>query len=181
MHFWKHFKTITHHKLLVMQGCFKIGLILQGITHDLSKYTPTEFMNGIKYFQGNRSPNAAEREDKGYSEAWLHHKGRNKHHYEYWMDYSMKETASGMAPAQMPVKYVIEMFMDRIAASKVYQRESYTNRSPLEYYMSGIEKAPMLLHPVTRKQLEKLLHMLAEHGEAVTFAYIRKRILKRKQ
>ena len=71
MHFWKHFKTITHHKLLVMQGCFKIGLILQGITHDLSKYTPTEFMNGIKYFQGNRSPNAAQRQEIGYSTAWM--------------------------------------------------------------------------------------------------------------
>ena len=55
MEIWKHFKTITKHKLLVMQGCFKVGLYWQGITHDLSKYTPTEFLNGIKYFQGTRS------------------------------------------------------------------------------------------------------------------------------
>ena len=71
MEVWKHFKTITKHKLLVMQGCFKVGLIWQGITHDLSKYSPTEFLNGARYYQGTRSPNNAEREDKGYSEAWM--------------------------------------------------------------------------------------------------------------
>ena len=90
MQAWEHFKTITHHKWLVMQGCFKVGLYWQGITHDLSKYTPTEFWSGAKYFQGTRSPNAAEREDKGYSEAWMHHKGRNRHHYEYWQDVNLQ-------------------------------------------------------------------------------------------
>ncbi|MBQ8591505.1 MAG: catalase [Lachnospiraceae bacterium] len=178
---WQHFKTITYHKLLVMEGCFKVGLYKQGLLHDLSKYTPTEFIVGAKYYQGTRSPNNAEREDKGYSAAWLHHKGRNKHHYEYWMDYSMKEIPGGMAPAKMPVRYVIEMFIDRIAASKVYQKEAYTDRSPLEYYMLGIEKAPLFLHPVTKKQLEILLNMLARYGEEATFTYIRKCIVKRKK
>ena len=79
---WKHFCTINHHKMLVMKGCFKVGLYRQGLLHDLSKYSPTEFLVGCKYFQGNMSPNNAEREDKGYSAAWLHHKGRNKHHME---------------------------------------------------------------------------------------------------
>lgn len=85
---WKHFRTITYHKYLVMKGCFAVGLYRQGLTHDLSKYSPAEFLVGAKYFQGNRSPNNAEREEKGYSSAWLHHKGRNRHHYEYWIDYS---------------------------------------------------------------------------------------------
>ena len=80
---WKHFRTITYHKYLVMKGCFAVGLYRQGLTHDLSKYSPAEFLVGAKYFQGNRSPNNAEREEKGYSSAWLHHKGRNRHHYEY--------------------------------------------------------------------------------------------------
>ena len=87
---WRHFKTITYHRWLVCQGCFKVGLYWQGLTHDLSKYTPTEFMVGVKYFQGNRSPNGAERDEKGYSLAWMHHKGRNRHHYEYWTDLSPK-------------------------------------------------------------------------------------------
>ena len=77
---WQHFCTITHHRLLVMAGCFRVGLIRQGLTHDLSKYSPVEFRNGVKYYQGTRSPNAAEREDKGGAEAWRQHKGRNRHH-----------------------------------------------------------------------------------------------------
>ena len=41
---WHHFKTITHHKYLVLCGCFQVGLYWQGLTHDLSKYSPTEFL-----------------------------------------------------------------------------------------------------------------------------------------
>lgn len=173
----QHFKTITYHKYLVMQGCFRVGLYWQGLTHDLSKYMPSEFFVGAKYYQGTRSPNNAEREAKGYSSAWLHHKGRNKHHYEYWIDYSMKDIEGGMRPAQMPVRYVIEMFMDRVAASKVYNKENYKDSDPLKYFLSG--KNQDLLHPKTRKQLEILLRMLAKRGETETFAYIRKRILKK--
>ena len=91
MHPWLHFKTITKHKLMVMHYCFRIGLYKQGLFHDLSKYTPSEFLVGCKYYQGNRSPNNAEREDTGVSTAWLHHKGRNKHHYEHWVDYSIND------------------------------------------------------------------------------------------
>lgn len=175
MKIWKHFKTITYHKLLVMEGCFRVGLYKQGLLHDLSKYSPSEFLVGAKYYQGDRSPNNAEREAVGYSSAWLHHKGRNKHHYEYWIDYSTKELPGGMAPAPMPVKYVVEMFMDRIAASKVYNKERYTDASPWEYYVRGRDIAP--LHPETKALLEKLLRMLAKKGEAATFAYIRRKLL----
>ncbi len=175
MKIWKHFKTITYHKFLVMKGCFRVGLYKQGLLHDLSKYSPSEFLVGAKYYQGDRSPNNAEREAIGYSSAWLHHKGRNKHHYEYWIDYSTKEIPGGMAPAPMPVKYVVEMFMDRIAASKVYNKERYTDASPWEYYAKGKDTAP--LHPKTKALLEKLLRMLAKRGEAATFTYIRKKLL----
>lgn len=175
---WEHFKTITYHKYLVMKGCFRAGLYWQGIVHDLSKYSPAEFIIGARYYQGTRSPNNAEREAVGYSSAWLHHKGRNRHHYEYWIDYSTKDIPGGMAPAPMPVRYVVEMLMDRVAACKVYHKDAYTSRDPLEYYLSG--KNPPPLHPKTKKQLEILLHMLAEKGEDETFSYIRHRILKKK-
>lgn len=171
---WRHFKTITYHKLLVMQGCFKVGLYRQGLLHDLSKYSPAEFLVGAKYYQGTRSPNNAEREAKGYSASWLHHKGRNKHHYEYWVDYSIADPDQVMSPVRMPEKYLIEMFMDRIAASKVYNKGHYTDEAPLAYYRGSLEKAPDLLHPHTRAELEKLLLMLAGKGEAETFAYIRR-------
>jgi len=118
---WHHFLTITHHKLVVMEGCFKVGLFKQGLLHDLSKYSWEEFKTGVKYYQGTRSPNAAEKEEKGYSSAWLHHKGRNKHHFEYWTDVSTAEDHWKIVGVKMPVNYLAEMVMDRIAASKIYQ------------------------------------------------------------
>ena len=177
MHAWKHLKTITYHKYLVMKGCFAVGLYRQGLLHDLSKYLPAEFIVGARYFQGNRSPNNAEREAVGYSSAWLHHKGRNRHHYEYWIDYCADEGGirSGMKPAPMPDRYIIEMFMDRIAASKVYNGAAYTDRDPLTYYERGAGRMHAYQHPYTRKRLEKLLHLLADKGEDKTFAYIRSR------
>ena len=113
-----HLNTVSRHKYLVMKGCFSVGLYRQGIMHDLSKFSPTEFMVGARYWQGNRSPNNAEREEKGYSASWLHHKGRNRHHFEYWVDYNLRgELGSGpVIPVKMPGRYVIEMLMDRIAA-----------------------------------------------------------------
>lgn len=178
MKIWKHFKTISYHKYLVLKGCFKIGLYRQGLMHDLSKYSPSEFWVGAKYFQGDRSPNNAEREEKGYSSAWLHHKGRNKHHYEYWVDYSAHEIVGGLAPVPMPDKYIAEMMMDRIAASKVYLKEKYTDRSPLEYYRRG--KDNPLMHESTKEKLEFLLEMLAQKGEKETFVYIKRDFLKSK-
>lgn len=172
----KHFKTITYHKYLVMKGCFAVGLYWQGICHDLSKYSFSEFRVGMKYFQGNRSPNNAEREDIGYSSAWLHHKGRNKHHYEYWIDYSMA-VPGGMAPVPMPVKYVAEMVMDRIAASKVYRGKAYKDSDPLDYLLSS--KEMRIIHSDTRALLEKILRILAEKGEKETFAYVKKELLKK--
>lgn len=173
---WKHFLTITHHKILVAQGCFKVGLYKQGILHDMSKYSWTEFRVGAKYYQGTRSPNNAEREEIGYSSSWLHHKGRNKHHFEYWIDYA-SDGDGNLAGMKMPDQYIIEMFMDRIAASKVYMKEAYTDSSPLQYYNRG--KGKIILHEHTRELLETCLNMLAEKGEEKTFSYIKKEVLKK--
>lgn len=176
---WKHFKTITYHKYLVAKGCFRVGLYRQGILHDMSKYSPAEFLVGAKYFQGNRSPNNAERERLGYSAAWLHHKGRNKHHYEYWQDYSLEAPPGTLVPVPMPDKYIAEMIMDRIAASKVYKGEAYTDASPLEYYESS--KAHPAIHEDTRAVLERMLKMLAQEGEEKTFACIKRELVKKKR
>jgi hypothetical protein len=159
---------------MVMEGCFRVGLIKQGLLHDLSKYMPSEFMVGAKYYQGTQSPNNAEREDIGYSSAWLHHKGRNKHHYEYWMDYSA-HVSGGIIPAKMPEKYVVEMFIDRVAASKNYNKGHYTDDMPLKYYLSG--NPGQFMHEDTKEMLEMLLNMLAQQGEAKTMRYIRKEIV----
>lgn len=174
-----HLRTINAHKRLVMEHCFRLGLYKQGLLHDLSKYTPTEFIPGIIYYQGNRSPNNAQREEEGCSEAWLHHKGRNKHHYEYWIDYPAKEGDSGMVGMKMPVKYVVEMFCDRVAASKNYNKEKYTDADALNYFLRG--RGHYIIHPETSDLLYKLLKMLAEKGEDYTFRYIKYKVLKKRR
>ncbi len=165
-----HFRTITKHRHKVIAHCAKAGILWQGLRHDLSKYSPTEFWAGAKYYQGTRSPNEAEREDYGYSKAWMHHKGRNRHHFEYWFDYDPVTKLN--QPVRMPLNYIIEMFCDRVAASKIYQGENYTDRSPLEYFLRA--KASRVIHPDTSRILEELLTMLAEQGEKQTFDYIKK-------
>ena len=173
---WKHFVTITRHRHIVMAGCFRVGLYWQGLAHDLSKYSPTEFWNGAKYYQGTRSPNAREREEKGYSEAWMHHKGRNRHHFEYWTD--MVQGSREYVPVPMPRRYVVEQIMDRRAACIVYQGKNYTPRSPITYFMTSKERG--LMHPETCRQVEFLLNMLAEKGEKETFFYLKHHVLKGK-
>lgn len=176
MKFFKHLFTITKHRRLVRKGCFKIGLYKQGLTHDLSKFSPSEFIPGVKYFQGDRSPNTAEREDIGYSSAWLHHKGRNKHHYEYWVDYN-SSVEGVMVSVKMPKKYLLEMIMDRIAASKVYKGKDYDDSCPLQYFNRGKDRIP--IHEETKKELEFLLTYLSENGEKALFKYIKEEYLKK--
>ena len=173
---FSHFKTITWHRWLVRQGCFRVGLYWQGLIHDLSKYSPTEFFIGARYYQGNRSPNAAEREDKGFSEAWMHHKGRNRHHYEYWTD--MNKATRLYESVPMPRKYLAEQVMDRRAACIVYQGKDYTPGSALAYFMKSRERE--LMHPQTRREMEYILTMLRDKGEKETFRYIKNSVLKGK-
>lgn len=177
---WGHFSTITKHKLLVMKYCFRIGLYKQGLLHDLSKYSPTEFLAGCRYYQwGHRSPNNQEREETGMSKAWLHHKGRNKHHFEYWIDYGIAPCPTTITGMEMPKRYVAEMIMDRICASKVYGGKAYTDAAPLAYYMNSRDKM-WFIHENTKKQMEQLLNMLAEKGEQETLFYIKNVFLKEK-
>ena len=181
---WKHLCTILHLKNLVRAGCFKIGLYKQGLLHDMSKYTPTEFLVGCKYYQGTMSPNNAEREDKGYSAAWLHHKGRNKHHMEYWIDYGVgdgrdgQKTHRGICGMKMPIKYVAEMYVDRVSASKNYQRDKFKLDSPLQYYLKG--RKYYILNEDTKAMLELLLVMLAVKGEDEVNHFLKYEVLKGK-
>lgn len=174
MHIIKHFKTITKHRHKVIIHCAKAGIFWQGLRHDLSKYSPSEFIVGAKYYQGTRSPNEIERELYGYSVAWMHHKGRNRHHYEYWNDYN--PISKQIENVEMPIKYVVEMFCDRLAASKVYNGKNYTDAHPYNYFLKIKGKGRM--HPNTEKILNKLLEMLRDKGEEETFDYIKNTLLK---
>ncbi len=164
-----HFKTITKHRHTVIRHCIRAGIPMQGFLHDLSKYSPAEFSKGVKYYTGTKSPNEGERADYGYSLAWLHHKGRNKHHFEYWTDYNPIKRR--VCPVKMPLKYVKEMFCDRVAASKIYQGENYTDAHPLSYFKGG--KANRSIHPETSELIEKMLTVLAENGEDAAFKFIK--------
>ena len=174
MSFWGHLKTVNRHRRLVRKYCFRLGLYWQGLTHDLSKYSPLEFWAGVKYFQGDHSPNDAQRREYGYSASWLHHKGRNRHHFEYWTDYSLD--GSGIAGVEMPKKYVAEMFCDRLAASKVYRGKDFQPGDPYKFFLHGKEKR-LLIHPATSELLERILLVLRDQGEDATFDYVRREVL----
>jgi hypothetical protein len=174
----RHFLTITRHRMLVCKFCFRAGLIRQGLLHDLSKYSPTEFWVGCKYYQGVRSPNNEEREKTGISRAWLHHKGRNKHHFEYWIDYSTNRSDPHiLTGCRMPRKYVAEMILDRVSASMIYRGKAFSLRDPLDYFEKSKDFA-WYIHPETLKEMDLLLHMWAEEGEENTIRYIREVFLK---
>ena len=169
MHPFRHLRTICHHRRLVIRHARKAGIFWQGLLHDLSKFSRVEFWAGAKYYQGTRSPNEAEREEHGYSAAWLHHKGRNKHHFEYWVD--VDPVTKRYAPVEMPIRYLAEMFCDRVAASKTYQGKAYTDAHPLTYFLRGNARNEM--HPKSAALLEEWLTILAEEGESAAFTHIR--------
>ena len=172
---WKmglgHFKTITAHRHRVIAHCKKAGIFWQGLFHDLSKYTPTEFCSGARYYtDGRKSPNEAERLELGYSLAWMHHKGRNRHHFEYWQDYNPSEKK--YMPVAMPKRFFKELICDRIAASKIYQGAAYTDAHPLLYFQNGIARKQT--HPETAAMTEHYFTILANEGEDAMFSAIKK-------
>ena len=160
-----------------MKYCFKVGLYRRGLLHDLSKFSPTEFIPGVKYFQGNRSPNEKEREILGYSRAWLHHKGRNRHHFEYWFDVS--PLSRKYEPVEMPPVFLAEMFCDRLAASHVYKKEKYRDSDPYDYFL--FVKSRDLMHPKTEAMLEKWLKLLIDIGEEETLRTVREYLKESKR
>lgn len=176
MNFFGHLNTVRKHRREVRKLCFKAGLIWRGLTHDLSKYSPAEFWPGVKYYQGYRSPQAKEREILGYSAAWLHHKGRNKHHFEYWTDYADGKKVY----VEMPAEFFAEMVCDRVAASKIYLKDKFTTSSPLEYFESRTDMYSM--NPETCKNLRYFLTLLKNEGEDIMFAELKKfvKAIKRK-
>ena len=164
-----HLTTITRHRHMVIAQCAKAGILWQGIFHDLSKYSPAEFLPGVKYYSGEHSPTEDERRENGYSKAWMHHKGRNRHHWEYWTDYDYSKNC--YMPAQMPRRYVAEMLCDRIAASKIYKGGAYTDAAPYEYLAHGRMRDNM--NPETLDVHLRFLVQLRDEGETAMFAALR--------
>lgn len=169
---WLHFKKICIHKYYVGKYCWKLGLYKQGILHDITKFSPIEFFESAKYYQGDRSPIDACKEVKGYSDAWLHHKGRNPHHYEYWQD----DFDNGGKPLIIPYKYSAEMLCDYLGAGHAYWGKDFTYKSEEEWWESKTKKH-LAMHPINKRFISLCLSNLAIQGdlfltkETVKFAY----------
>ena len=167
---WLHFKLITKHRWLVFKLCSKVGMPFRGLIHDLSKYGFTEFWESAKYYVGYKSPIQVSREKREYSKAWLHHKGRNKHHEEYWYDFN----APIKAPV-IPYKYTIEMLCDNISAGITYKGKDFTKEYPLWYWQN--KKNKELFHPRLQAFFEDVYKEIAEKG---IDAVLKKSVLKEK-
>lgn len=142
---FKHFKKICQHKRWVAYYCFKMGIPWRGIKHDMSKFSPIEFIESVKYYQGDSSPIDACKKENGWSKAWQHHKGHNDHHYEYWQDNFDK----GGEPILMPFECALEMFCDYLGAGRAYQGDKFTYEGELNWWLNKI-KNPIAMHPAIR-------------------------------
>lgn len=157
MKIFKHTKLVLKHKWIVFKLCCKIGIPWRGFMHDWSKFSPIEFLESIKYYDGSKSPITICKADKGYSEAWLHHKGINKHHHQYWVDLSIPEKT-----IIMPYKYAAEMVCDELAAGIVYNGKNWTQHTQLDYYMNKERKN--LIHPQIDRFLINVFTEVSQNG-----------------
>ena len=167
--FFRHLHLVNKHRFMVFKLCLKAGQPWRGFVHDLSKYSPEEFFESVKFYEGTYSPIRNCKIENGYSKAWLHHSGRNKHHYEYWYD----PTAPNPCPI-MPYKYFVEMVCDSLAAGLTYQGKDWTDDYQLNYWLRVREKAT--INPVMDKMLTKIYTDIAKKGlkEVVNSDYLSK-------
>ena len=126
---FRHIKTVMTHKFYVFIFACKAGIPFRGLVHDMSKFSPSEFFESVKYYQGNGSLISAAKKENGYSKAWLHHKGRNKHHWQYWYDSQTYDKTP-----IIPYKYTVEMICDTLAAGKTYKGNNWTKEYQLSYW-----------------------------------------------
>ena len=153
----KHFNLVTRHRWVVFKLCCKAGIPWRGLVHDLSKFSPTEFWESVKYYNGSMSPILFAKRKQGYSKAWLHHKGRNKHHPEYWVDWALPQKA-----IIMPYKYAVEMVCDKMAAGIVYNGKDWKQDTQIKYYMK--ERETSIVHPQIDKFLLEIFTQVSEQG-----------------
>ena len=154
---FRHFALVARHRHKVLIHCAKCGILWRGLVHDLSKFSPAEFFESAAFFQGNRSPIHACREERGFSLAWLHHKGRNKHHPEYWLDADCK------VQPLMPYPYAVECVCDKLAATKTYAGENYRPDMPLLHWRRYGSRVDC--NPRTKRFIETVFLDLIERGE----------------
>lgn len=154
---WRHFWLVVRHRHKVLAHCARCGILWRGLVHDLSKFSPTEFIESARYYTGTRSPIGVCRRERGVSLAWLHHKGRNKHHIEYWVDDDCE------TQPRMPYPYAVECVCDKLAATKTYAGKNYNEQMPLAHWLCY--GCHVRGNPRNLAFVEQVFRDLAEHGE----------------
>jgi hypothetical protein len=155
----KHIKTVAKHRWIVFKLCCRVGIPWRGLVHDLSKFSPTEFWESTKYYVGIHSPIPEARKDKGYSQCWLHHKGVNKHHIEYWVDFDTKQVA-----LVMPYKYAVEMVCDNLSAGIVYNGKKWTQSTQYDYWIKNRKREKIIINPKVDNFLTQVFLQIKENG-----------------
>ena len=146
MKFFKHLWVVIKHKYNVLVFATKLGIFWTGLVHDLTKFTPTEFCLSVKYFHGKKSPTIVERKDNdNFSYLCVAHTGRNKHHWQYWVDY----TRNDIIVNRIPYKHALEYVADVMSASKVYNPENFTFIVAYNYFKEHSQT--YLMHPATKE------------------------------
>lgn len=148
MIYWKYFKFLLRHKYLVLRECWKVGLYWQGITHDLSKFLPDEFIPNAKYLFADRfalSDDERKKIDEDHWQAAIIHQNRNKHHWQYWFGFDHQGETMVL---EMPEKCLKEMICDWTANSIIHGGDT----SPADWFVFYNKK--MVLHPATKKWIQ---------------------------
>lgn len=172
-----HLKTVFTHKYYVFIYCKKCGIPIRGLLHDMSKLSPIEFINNIKYVEPGKSPITVAKERDGYSKAWMHHKSHNPHHHVYWMD----RFDEGCYVTRMPYKYMVECLCDHLGANKAYNPKSKTPYTD-EINWWKKERQTTVMHPDNIKFLDEVLYSLylceTEYGNNIIKYILNKKKLK---
>lgn len=146
MKIFKHLWVVIKHKHNVLKYATKLGIFWTGLVHDLSKFTPTEFLRSAKYFDGRKSPTIVERKDNAnFSYICVAHTGRNKHHWQYWVDY----TRDDIVVNPIPFRHALEYVADILSASKVYNPKDFTLMVAHDYFKE--HSKTYLMHPATKE------------------------------
>lgn len=154
---WKHLRTIQIHRKWVRHYCFLVGIPWRGLVHDLSKYSPTEFFESARFWTGHTSPIDIAKKCQGYSLAWLHHRGRNPHHWAYWTD----NYSENMITYCMPEKYFIEMVCDFLAAGHSYSTNNFTYLKEYEWWKKNRDSSCKAMNQKNKIMLDIIFSDLA--------------------
>jgi len=120
---------LIKHKWYVFIECYKLGIVWQGITHDLSKFLLDEMIPYAKHFYGEKTKESKEQ----FLDSFRLLCKRNKHHWQYWCDKSLSQ------PKDIENQYILKMMADWRAMGKT------VGSSPQEWYEENKNKIVVTL------------------------------------